>query len=212
MLLAELTFTQELVKGAASALSTAVFVTVIGGIAVSHIGKSREDRRQRFELRTSLLDRTSRSAGTMFIACQHASRVLKAGPSKIERDAIIAKLEEAYQRFSVEAGALENELGARFGFHYSLPAEATSGASRVFERWHQLNDLLTVYCFNLKGHFPGDFLSRNTRGYDGRFHCGLDLFHYGDNLAAMRVALRKEYRMAREDLVQRLLVEELVTG
>lgn len=208
MLLADLTFGQELAKAAVGPVLTAVLVTVGGGLAVNVVGKQRDDRRQRFELRTTLLERTSRVAGTMFITCQHVSRLLRGGLADAERKAVLADLDAKYQAFSVEATVVEQELGARFGFHRSLSQGKPDGL-RVFERWHQIADLLTVYVFNLKGGFPGDMLKNNTRGHDGRYHTGLDLPAQAGDLHAMRTALRRTYREAREDLVQRLLEEPI---
>lgn len=211
MLLAELTFTEELIKAAVGPVLTGVFVTVGGGVAVHQIGKRREDRRQRFELRTGLLERTSRVAATMFMACQHVARLMESG-TRQELKVALTDLEKTYQNFAVEARVLQYEIGARFGFTEGDHPDPSGRPSRVFERWHQIADLLTTYRFNLAGTFPNAMLERYSIGYEQRHHTGLDLESFGDDLDSMRDAIREAHREARRDLAHQLLIEDLVTG
>jgi hypothetical protein len=94
--------------------------------------------------------------------------------------------------------------------------------SDVFCRWHQIRDLLTAYYFNLKGQFPGDALKRNSKGYDNRFHSGVDLKAFvadkskrpkptPDELKKMRDTIRREFEKALARLVNAMVTEKIKT-
>jgi hypothetical protein len=81
-------------------------------------------------------------------------------------------LDEVYREFSAEAKALLMELGARYGIRETIQVNGVSG--EAYLRWHQVDDLLTVYYFNLCGNFRHDVLKNNSAS-NGKFHCGVDL-------------------------------------
>jgi hypothetical protein len=64
------------------------------------------------------------------------------------------------------------ELGARYGIRETIQVNKVSG--ETYLRWHQIDDLLTVYYFNLCGNFRNDVLKNNS-ACNGKFHCGADL-------------------------------------
>lgn len=180
--------------------------------------KAREREREEFELKTQLVERISRTAADMFIACQHASRVLKDNQGTDQevttrRNNVIDQLDRSYHLFSVESASLETQLGVRYGIAWHLPPHDEESQSEVFVKWHQIRDLLTLYYFNLKGNFPGDSFERNSKGHKGRYHSGLKLEEWvsnakspkPDELDAMRVAIRKTYTPALEKLVENML-------
>lgn len=170
---AELTFSQELWKEVVGAISTSVFV----GVAAALIVRRYNDRRERFQERTqarrSLLERSSESAATFWIVCQHSARTLSATEADVHAKTI-EDLNRAYQAFIVQAVRIENEIWAWFdrkmplGGYYAREFQereggAVSSSRRVgkdimedtvgtqaWERWHQIRDLLTIYYFNLK--------------------------------------------------------------
>jgi hypothetical protein len=229
MTIAVLTFGQEIWKTVIGAVATALFLTIFGYLAADRWGKAREQEREEsqkerereredFELRTQLVERVSRTAAGMYIACQHARRVLKdsqgVAPSMIKRrNDAIEQLDGSYRQFSVESSSLETLLGARYGIAWHVPPDSIESRSEVFVRWHQIRDLLTLYYFNLKGNFPGDSLQRNSEGFRGRYHSGLKASSYvrsskspkADELKAMRVDIRKAYEPALSRLVENML-------
>jgi hypothetical protein len=171
MTIAVLTFGQELWKTLVGAVATALFLTIFGYFAADRWGRARERKREEsekarerdredFELRTRLVERVSRTAAEMYIACQHARRVLKDSqgwaPQAVKgRNEALDRLDGDYRQFSVESGSLETLLGARYGIAWHVPPDSDESQSEVFVRWHQVRDLLTLYYFNLKGGFPG---------------------------------------------------------
>jgi hypothetical protein len=225
LVIGALTFGQEIWKGIITAFATAALVTVAGGFIANLFSRTWETRRETFELKTKLLDQVARTAQTMYVTCQHTRRVLRDNygntPDEItRREQILATLDDAYLAFSADATALETVLGARYGIYWSPQGEKQDGAksesdkqgdsaaegsssSQVFWRWHQIWDLLTIYYFNLKGSFPGkpDVLQTNSKGYGGKYHTGLDLELFVNNVRApekdelrkMRGALRRAY-------------------
>jgi hypothetical protein len=238
LIVGALTFGQEIWKSIITAFATAVLVTVAGGFIANFISKSWEARRETFELKTKLLDQAARTAQTMYATCQHTRRVLRDNsgntPAEIKRrEDMLATLDNVYLTFSADATALETVLGARYGISWSLPREKQGQAKsepdkqdnnamedsnlQVFWRWHQIWDLLTVYYFNLKGNFPGDpdVLKANSKGFEGKYHTGLDLESFvekvtapeKDELRRMRGAIRREYL----DALPRL-AESIVAG
>jgi hypothetical protein len=208
---AALTFEQEVWKTVIGAAATAFFVVFFGAIGGTYWVNRRDRRREQFDLRARLLDHVSKTAYTMFISCQHGSRVLVERPNTKTRRSVLEALDRQYQEFWTEASAISNELGARYGFtdHQS---PAWRSAESVSGRWHQVHDALTVYYFNLKGSYPGDVLERNSKGYKGGYHSGIDLGKFRNRPAAMREAVRQSYRGGMQDLAERIMSEPIRTG
>jgi hypothetical protein len=133
-----------------------------------------ENVRQEFNLRTALLDRSSKCAQKMFVTCQDVRR--KQADYFGKKDPIsTAKWEEArslldrsYLDFNAEAEAIETELGARYGIPEDQKVDS------VYVLWHQVSDLLTLYYFNLCRNFRKDILDRNAKSESKR-HSGLGL-------------------------------------
>lgn len=200
-------------------------VVVIGGLvsvvtsiwqqererAAEHVENQRKEnaeemerRREEFNLRTTLLDRTSRCAQGMYVTCQHVSRVQRDQPPNTNGESqqllagTLALLNESYLEFSAEAAALQTELGARYGINTTDNTVRSVG--EAYLRWHQVVDLLTVYYFNLCGNFRRDILVRNSRS-DTDIHSGLDFRSMVKTprqpttveLRAMRGEIRKEF-------------------
>ncbi|MFF0943323.1 hypothetical protein ACFYE2_03735 [Kocuria sp. CPCC 205300] len=170
-----------------------------------------ERQRENFEVRASLLDRAVRCAQAMFITCQHVRRVKadavgRAAPCKAAEDGRDL-LDRAYLQFSTEAAAIQTELGARF----QEKRNEGDAAGEAFLRWHQMEDLLTVYYYDLCGRFRGEVLARNSKGHDGEgkkceddsgwLHSGIDFTPVvsdpdrpkTDELKEVRRLLRKEF-------------------
>jgi hypothetical protein len=95
--------------------------------------------------------------------------------------------------------------------------------SDVFCTWHQIRDLLTVYYFNLQGKFPGDVLKRNSKGYNNRFHSGVNVKAFVADkskrpkatpieLKRMRETIRGEFTKALPRLVSAMMTEKIKTG
>jgi hypothetical protein len=213
MTIAALTFEQEIWKTVIGAIATAAFLTLFGYFAAERWGKARDEKREAEEKARDL-----KRAEDMFIACQHASRVLKDNQGTDQEvttrhNNAIDQLDRSYHLFSVESASLETQLGVRYGIAWHLPPHDEESQSEVFVKWHQIRDLLTLYYFNLKGNFPGDSFARNSKGHEGRYHSGLKLEEYvsnakspkTDELEAMRVAIRKTYTPALEELVENML-------
>jgi hypothetical protein len=108
--------------------------------------KWEERAREQFDIRSALVDQTSRCAQAMHVACQHVRRQL---PYAVQPriDELRTVLEEAYLAFSPEALALGNQIGARYGV--VRIKDSTSKRNESWWRWHQIYDLLTVYYFIL---------------------------------------------------------------
>lgn len=138
-----------------------------------------ERKREQFDLRTSLLQRSSRCAQTMFVTCQHLDRVQADdserpdGASEPTYDKELRRLHEAYLAFLAEGSALQTELGARYGILWT-DDDGQDSAGGAFLRWHQILDLLVAYYFNLCGDFRQDVLKSNSKSNTG-LHSGLDL-------------------------------------
>jgi hypothetical protein len=209
-LLAELSFTQELVKTALGAAATALFAALVGGIALGQVTRRIESRREERELRRALLDRASRIAAKMFVTCQDVSRVRR-GTKHGEVAAALDELDDVYKEFSVEAECLHNELGARFGFEHAALVDGVEPELGARERWHQISDVLTVYYFSLLDQVPESVPRRNSRGFEGRYHSGLDLvaLHGGLGGAAARNALRRAYGDAVPKVAAAILTQPL---
>ena len=208
-----LTFSQELIKEVLGAVATAVFVTIAGSLAVNGWSRRRDERRQRFELRNEPLERTSRLAQGMYTKCQHTRRVLRMAKGEA-REVALYFLDETYLSFAPAAQALEFELGARYEFTGPDAAASRDVSQGVWEGWHQIRDLLTVYYFNLRDDFPDAVLRRNSRGYDDGFDSGIDLQPLqplGGVSSAMRKAIRKAYEPALRRLVEQILSADIVT-
>jgi hypothetical protein len=117
MTIAVLTFGQEIWKTVIGAVATALFLTIFGYLAADRWGKAREQEREEsekarereredFELRTQLVERVSKTAAEMYIACQHARRVLKdsqgvAPNATKRRNEAIDQLDGSYRQFCV---------------------------------------------------------------------------------------------------------------
>ena len=205
-----LTFTQELIKEIVGAAATALLVTVAGTFVVNRWSARRDERRARFELRNDLLKRSSHLAQEMYTKCQHTRRVLRTAQGE-EREKAFYYLDSAYLEFATEGQPLEFELGARYGFTEDGDVTSRECANGVWEGWHQIRDLLTVYYFNLKAEYPGDVLERNARGYEGHFHSGLDLVQLKDDFRTMCGRIRTTYEAALRQLVQAILSDDIVT-
>lgn len=122
-------------------------------------------------------------------------------------------LDAAYLEFSTESNALETLLGARYGVAWTLVQGSSETPKRVFVRWHQIRDLLTLYYFNVKEDFPGKSLSTNSKGYNRCYHSGLNAAAYfrdpraplNGELETMRADIRTKYDEALKELCQGLL-------
>lgn len=229
-----MTFTQQLIVSVVSGALSAVVVTVLGGIGIWWLSRRSELRREDFEIRTSIVERAARTAQEMFMVCQHARRAQKLAadnaPIHVEaRDRALRDLDVAYLKFSAESAALETVLGARFGVSGgpSDPATPPREQPHVYWQWHQIGDLLTVFYFNLAGYFPEDVLShplstggqvleRNSIGFEGKFHAGMDFIarmkvdeKYTTNLRLMRKQIRESYRDAVPKLARRLMTQPI---
>jgi hypothetical protein len=209
---AALTFGQEIWKAVIGAAATAFFVALFGAIGGTYWVNRRDRRRERFDLRAQLLDRVSKTAYAMFIGCQQVSRVLRGRPDTETRMSVLQALDQQYQEFWIDASAISNELGARYGFTDNPQAPAFKSGESVWSRWHQVHDALTVYYFNLKGPFPGDTLARNAIGFEGGHHSGIQLTDFRDDLSAMRKEVRRSYREAMRDLAERIMSAPINTG
>lgn len=207
MILLELTFAQELIRELAGAAATAVLVAIAGTVIANRWTAARAERREQFELRRELLDRSQRVGGEFWIKLQHAARTLPVAQKALTaatRRPRLARwrarscatadrtqadeqhwdaLDDSYHRFIVEISALENELGSRYGFDRSI-ASAEKG-SEAFLRCHQVRDLLTMYYFNLRitsgraDRFPDEVREKNSEGFGGEYHAGMDFTTYG---------------------------------
>jgi len=160
-----LTFQQELIKEAVGALATALLVALLATIAENEWSKRRDQRAAKFTVCTALLERASLVAQEMYTCCGHTMR-LKERNQRSSDDELDA-LDQEYFTFTPKSGALEHELGARYGFEDVLIEAGSSSrnGSRVRERWHQINDLLTVYYWKLR--YPDDLknvFERNSLG------------------------------------------------
>jgi hypothetical protein len=174
-------------------------VGAVLGFAASRIEVLRREQHEAFEIRAKLLERSTRCAHTMYVACQHYSRVEAAPPQMGTRTSLsgswpphapevdpIEALHAAYLTFAAEARAVQALIGARYssdagaaavaarsGFPWDRPVPVRSGQS--WWRWHQLYDLLTLYYFSLlRDYRKGNRVLRtNALGYAGGYHCGL---------------------------------------
>jgi hypothetical protein len=205
-----LTFAQELIKEIVGALATALLVTIAGTVVVNNWSARRDERRARFELRNDLLKRSTHLAQEMYTKCQHTRRVLRTAQGK-EREEALYYLDSAYLEFATAGQPLEFELGARYGFTDPGDVNSRDGANGVWEGWHQIRDLLTVYYFNLKAEYPGNVLERNARGYEGGFHSGLDLAQWNEDFSGMRRKIRATYEGALRRLVEAILSDDIIT-
>lgn len=157
--------------------------------------------REEFEIRSALMDRTTRCAQAMFVTCQHVRRMQKdaesapIGAGRLRRRAR-RLLDEEYLSFATEARALESLIMARYtstpspddrggpsghetavtGTGMPGTGEARTGIrpGQAWWRWHQIYDLLTVYYFSLTGTFRVNVLRTNSRGHEGAFHAGIE--------------------------------------
>jgi hypothetical protein len=227
-------FTEQLAVSAVSGALSAVVVTVLGGVGVWWLTRRSELRREDFEIRTSLVERAARTAQEMFMVCQHARRMQKLTPDNQPaqldaRERAMRALDEAYLRFSSESAALETVLGARFGESGgpSDPGTPATEQPHVYWQWHQIGDLLTVFYFNLAGYFPEDVLhhpdstggqviKRNSCGFEGKFHSGVDFIammktddKHITKLRLMRQQIRKIYREVLPRLAERLMTQSI---
>src|SRR5215471_6658406 len=226
-----LSFGQEVVKTIFGAVATAAIVTVGGGLTVSFTTRSWQARRELFDLRTAELERATGTAQRMYVACQHARRVLRESKSSVpddeqKRAATLAELSDKYLQFSADAALIETVLGARFGVRWApdgaglVNTPPGDNKSDVYWRWHQIRDLLTVYYFNLQGEFRDGVLARNTRGFQVRYHSGLDLSEFVDegrsphpgDLSRMRRAIRRTYDEALSELAKAMLKDKIRAG
>ncbi|XUL93989.1 hypothetical protein ACQ86D_51390 [Streptomyces galilaeus] len=241
MQLATLTFTEEIGKTLFGALATALFVSIAGYFAAGRWSQAREaerlksekelerqredDERAReaarreFEVRTQLVERVSAEAARLYIICQHTRRVLsdmeEASPKEELRTRILNSLDEAYLSFSANSLTLENLIGARYGVAWQLGIEESS--RRVFVRWHQIRDLLTLYYFNVRGQFPGKVLVHNSLAYGNCYHSGLEATRYfrdamapeSEELSAMRKGVRAQYGEALRELIHGILADRI---
>jgi len=226
-----MTFEQEIAKALIGALATAFFVTVLGGWMASKLTARGQIRRQEFETKAALVERASQVAQKMFVVCQHTRRILRDHVSATETDSrarrdALADLDSAYREFSAQSAALETVLGARYGVTWNSggdpmkDAKPSQSPSRVFWRWHQIRDLLTLYYFNLTGSFPGDALKRNSKGHGGRFHSGFDAVGLvekpmkptPEGLSAMRGVIRRNFDEALPDLANAIMAEKVRVG
>jgi hypothetical protein len=204
-----LSFRQELIKELVGAAATAVLVTGIATFAITWWSRRRDERQARFELRNDLLKRSSRLAQEMYTKCQHTRRILRDGTEHDQHEALYF-LDGAYLEFAAAAQTLEFELGARFGFTQPDSPMTRDVAIGVWEGWHQIRDLLTVYYFNLKDDYRGDVLETNSRD-DSGFHSGIDLVPLGSKASEMRKTIRRTYDPALRGLVERILSDTIVT-
>lgn len=170
------------------------FVT-LGGAALESAHRRRterqSDRREDFETRTAILDRATRCAQGMFVACQNARRQLNDLTESTSPEAASARseirraLDQHYLDFGIEARAIQTIIGARYTTSESpvpspdadCPAGIQVGEDQAWWRWHQLYDLLVVYYFSISGDFRRLVLQTNSRGYNGKFHAGYDFLN-----------------------------------
>jgi hypothetical protein len=227
-----LTFGQQIATTVIGAIATAVIVTVGGGLVVGLTTRSWQNRRELFDLRTSELERATRTAQRMYVACQHARRLLRdvkgSGPGdEGRRAAVRAELSEVYLgEFSPEAALIETVLGARFGVRWAPDGAGFTGKplgdgdSDVYWRWHQIRDLLTVYYFNVQGQLGDDLLQQNSLGFEGKYHSGLELAKLvkdrrkpsAAEVSEMRQAIRSTYEEAISQLARAMLKDKIRTG
>jgi hypothetical protein len=176
-----------------------------------------ETRRQEFNLRADLLARSSTCAQQMYVICQHVRRRQADYSSRTDdasRDLwkeARSLLDTSYLSFNAEAKALEIELGARFG----VPEDRQSGS--VWVLWHQIDDLLTLYYFNLCGNFRKDVLKANAKD-DLERHSGLTVDELGVadpknptpvELARMRNKIRDLFTERLREFAQAVLTDPL---
>jgi hypothetical protein len=172
------------------------------------------DAREDFEVRSALLDRSTRCAQDMYLACQHLWRHNRTEDAPKRYDAGRVKppdrerLHEKYLEFSTEAQTIETLLRARYHTpehqpieprvetaggpidSYAIPpvtyaALPVSGRDEATWRWHQVYDLSAVYYFSLLGTDRLEGVrGSNSIGHDQKFHSGLPL--EGDRFGAKR--------------------------
>src|SRR3954452_6355506 len=156
MVVAALTFPQQLGVSVVGALATAtfgaLFVNLIAGRITSKAANARADRESEVtqeradrEIRDKLIEALARVAGALYIETQVYSRSVRELPSPAETEqtqggaAILELVEKrkndldrVYEASVVEAGSLERRLEAYFF------------DDTIWENWHAVMDCLTV--------------------------------------------------------------------
>lgn len=212
-----MSFGESLINTIVGAFSTAVLVAFFGSLAAWAVTNRWQAKRQQFAIRAELVERVAHIAQTMYVACQHARRLLRETPDELRKAGILADLDKQYHDFSAGAAALETILGARYGVRVAPGVTNGDARSDVFWMWHQIWDLLTVYYFSLRGPMRDDIIERNSIDPSGKFHSGLKLKELMKSIApehdltkstgpASEVArdLRRQIRAAYEGVLPKL--------
>lgn len=209
------TFSQQVLITLIQTSSTAVLVAILGGIVGTSWSHRRERHREGFEVRTKLLNDTTRAGQGMYVFLQHTRRRLIQAEDANERAAALVALDQRFLEFQQEAAALQTVLGARFGVVRAIE-DGRSAFLPPFLRWHQIHDLLVLYYYNLKEFFPGIVLAETSLGYNGNHHSGLDMSRFSDKadrntdgMRKMRVEIRVAYDEAMIDLARGIAGEHI---
>jgi hypothetical protein len=169
-----------------------------------------ERQRERFEVSSKLMTEATLCAQTMYVTCQHVRRAtddaLMQGSQSLDnaKTAALTQLHQSYLTFNARARAIQDELGARLGRRM----REDDAGSEAYLRWHQVYDLLTAYYFHLAVKTPQDAFKRNSRGFEGDHHSGLDLAALSQGKPSqLRAEIRSKFEAAMKEFTMALIAE-----